>query len=100
MADLMSVTQAAFTHAFQESFYECQGSSELIAAFVKRALKIVCSEDQVLFNHSDPGACVYVVLAGEVGLLLPLSSRDGMNFAPKQIRSWGCQRHSVMSLIQ
>ena len=83
MADSMPVTQAAFTDAFDESFYECQGSSELIASFEQRALKIVCSEDQVLFNHGEPGEAVYVVLTGEVGLLLPLSSKDGMGFRAK-----------------
>jgi CRP-like cAMP-binding protein len=80
MPDPVPITKAAFTNAFDESFYECAGTPELIATFKKNALQLVCSEDQVLFRQGQPGECVYVVLAGEVGLLLPLSSNDGMGF--------------------
>lgn len=62
------------------SLYECKASSELIAAFEAKGVKVICSEDHVLFNHGDLGRCVYLVLAGEVGLFLPLTSMDGMGF--------------------
>jgi CRP-like cAMP-binding protein len=80
MPDSFPVTQAAFTNAFDESFYECQGSLELIAAFKKNALQLVCSENQILFRQAERGDFVYLVLTGEMGLLLPLSSKDGMGF--------------------
>jgi CRP-like cAMP-binding protein len=79
MPDPVPITKAAFTDAFK-SFYECQGSPELISAFEKRALQLVCSEDQILFRQGQPGECVYVVLTGEVGLLLPIAFNDGMGF--------------------
>jgi len=62
------------------SLYDCKASPQLIAAFEKRAVKVVWSENEVLFNSGEPGKCVYLVLAGEVGLFLPLSSMDGMGF--------------------
>jgi CRP-like cAMP-binding protein len=62
------------------ALYECKASPVLIAEFEKKAIKIICSENQVLFSTGEPGRCVYLVLAGEVGLLLPLTSMDGMGF--------------------
>jgi CRP-like cAMP-binding protein len=66
--------------AVDGSLYECKASLDLIAAFEKRAIKIICSENQVLFNNGQSGHCVYLVLGGEVGLFLPLTSMDGMGF--------------------
>ena len=62
------------------SLYECKASLDLIAAFAKRAIKIICSENQVLFSSGESGECVYLILAGEIGLFLPLTSMDGMGF--------------------
>ena len=66
------------------SLYDCKASPQLIAAFEKRAVKVVWSENEVLFNSGEPGKCVYLVLAGEVGLFLPLSSMDGMGFRARK----------------
>jgi CRP-like cAMP-binding protein len=63
-----------------EPFYECVASAELAAAFEYRAIKIVCSENQILFRRGDPGSSVYLVLGGEVRLALPLDGTDGMGF--------------------
>ena len=81
MPDSLPPTQQDFIEPADDgSLYECKASPDLIAEFEKRAIKVVCSDDQVLFNKGEPGACVYLVLAGEVGLLLPLSTIDGMGF--------------------
>ena len=66
--------------AVDGSLYECKASLDLIAAFEKRAIKIICSENQVLFSSGESGQCVYLVLGGKVGLFLPLTSMDGMGF--------------------
>jgi CRP-like cAMP-binding protein len=66
--------------ANSELFYECAASAELTAAFEYRAIKVVCSENQVLFKRGDPGTSVYLVLSGEVKLALPLVGTDGMGF--------------------
>ena len=72
------------THSGQiesvDSLYDCKGSPELVAAFEKRAIKIACSENEVLFRDGEPGKCVYLILAGEIGLFLPHSSPAGMPF--------------------
>jgi CRP-like cAMP-binding protein len=62
------------------TFYEYAPSPELIAAFESHAIKVVCSEAQVLFRSGEFGNSVYLVLEGEVGLILPLTSSDGMGF--------------------
>ncbi len=59
---------------------ECKAGPELIAAFEKSAIKVVCSDVQTLFMKGEPGKCVYLVLTGEIGLVLPLSSTDEMRF--------------------
>ena len=66
--------------AVDGSLYECKASPHLIATFEERAIKVICSENQVLFSHGEIGRCVYLVLTGEVGLFLPLTSMDGMGF--------------------
>ena len=63
-----------------DSLYDCKGSPELVAAFEKRAIKIACSENEVLFNDGEPGKCVYLILAGEIRLFLPFASMDEMGF--------------------
>jgi CRP-like cAMP-binding protein len=81
MLDSLPTTKQDFSEvAVDGSLYECKASPDLIAAFEKRAIKVICSENQVLFSNGEPGRCVYLVLAGEVGLLLPLTSMDGMGF--------------------
>jgi CRP-like cAMP-binding protein len=66
--------------AVDGSLYECKASTDLIAAFEKCAIKVIYSENQILFSNGEPSRCVYLVLRGEVGLLLPLTSMDGMVF--------------------
>ncbi len=61
-------------------FYEFKASPQLIEAFESRAIRVVCSDDQVLFNAGESGSCIYFVEAGSVRLLLPLTSMDGMGF--------------------
>ena len=76
MPDSLHIT----THSGQiesgDSLYDCKGSPELVAAFEKRAIKIACSENEVLFNDGEPGKCVYLILAGEIRLFLPLEPLD------------------------
>ena len=80
MPDTLNIT----THRGQiesgDSLYDCKGSPELVAAFEKRAIKIACSENEVLFNDGEPGKCVYLILAGEIRLFLPFEPLDGMGF--------------------
>jgi len=76
-----SITKEDFTEVAAEgSLYECKPSPELIAAFEKKATKVVCSNDEILFRDGEHGDCIYLVLAGEVALLLPLTSTDVMGF--------------------
>ena len=63
-----------------DALYECKASAELIAAFGDRAARVICSDEQVLFQHGQPAQCVYLILSGKVDLLLPLTSMDGMGF--------------------
>ena len=81
MPDSVPITKQEFSEvAVDGSLYECKASPDLIAAFEERAIKVICSENQVLFGNGEPGRCVYLVLTGEVGLFLPLTSMDGMGF--------------------
>ena len=81
MPDSLPVTNDTFNEAAaEESFYRRKPSPELIAAFENRAIKVICSENQVLFSHGEPARCVYLVLNGEVRMLLPLTPMDGMGF--------------------
>lgn len=67
--------------AAEGSLYECKASPDLMATFEKGAVKILCSANEVLFNYGEPGKCVYLVVAGDVDLFLPLSSgQDEMAF--------------------
>ena len=81
MLDSVPNTTQDFSEvAVDGSLYDCKASADLIAAFEKRAIKVICSENQVLFSNGEPGRCVYLVLAGEVDLFLPLTSMDRMGF--------------------
>ena len=68
------------TIPFDASLYDCKASPELTKAFERRATKIVCTESQLLFKQGEQGDCVYLVLAGQVDLFLPLTLMDGMGF--------------------
>ena len=81
--------------AVDGTLHECKASLDLIAAFEGSAIKIICSENQVLFSNGESGQCVYSVLAGEVGLFLPLTSMDGMGFRAQAGSFVGLQRHSA-----
>ena len=63
--------------------YESKASADLVAEFEKRGIKVICSDAQVLFNDGEPGTSVYLVLSGEVRLVLPLTSGDGMVFVAR-----------------
>jgi CRP/FNR family transcriptional regulator, cyclic AMP receptor protein len=81
MLKLLSGAQKKFDDtAVDGMLYECKASPELIAAFEKRAIKILSSGGEVLFNNGEPGKCVYLVLAGQIDLFLPLSSKEGIGF--------------------
>jgi CRP/FNR family transcriptional regulator, cyclic AMP receptor protein len=81
MLNLLSGTQKNFGDtAVDGTLYECKASPDLIAAFEKRAIKVISSEGEVLFNNGEPGKCVYLILAGQVDLFLPLSSKKGIGF--------------------
>jgi CRP/FNR family transcriptional regulator, cyclic AMP receptor protein len=81
MLNLSSGTQKKFEDtAVDGALYECKASPELIAAFEKRAIRVISSEGEVLFNNGEPGKCVYLILAGQVDLFLPLSSKKGIGF--------------------
>lgn len=62
-------------------FYECKPSRQLVEAFEKGSIRVVCSDAQVLFNAGESGSGVYFVDAGKVRLMLPLTSMDGMGFS-------------------
>lgn len=66
--------------AVGEMFYDCTASRNLLMAFENAAVKVMCSENQVLFKEGEPGNSVYLLMAGEVGLFLPLTPGDGMGF--------------------
>src|ERR1700688_2439406 len=81
MPDSVPITKQDFSEvAVEGSLYECKASPDLIAAFEERAIKVICSENQVLFSNGEPGRSVYLVLLGEVALSLPLTLMDGMGF--------------------
>jgi hypothetical protein len=81
MFDSLPITKRGFREVAPEgSLYECKASPGLVAAFESRAIKVLCSENDVLFSNGEPGKCVYLVLAGEVALFLPLTPMDGMGF--------------------
>jgi CRP-like cAMP-binding protein len=84
MLDSSPTAKRCFSEtAADSSLYDCKASPELIAAFARRAVKTICSENEVLFNSGEPGRCVYLVLAGEVGLFLPLNAMDGLGFCAR-----------------
>ena len=63
-----------------ESLYDCKANPELVAAFEKRAIKVTCRENEVLFRDGQPGEAVYMILASEIRLSLTLTPTDGMCF--------------------
>jgi CRP/FNR family cyclic AMP-dependent transcriptional regulator len=80
MPDSLHITRDSGHSEQVDSLYDCKASPELIAAFEKRAVKVACSENEVLFREGEPGKCVYLILAGEIRLFLPLTMMDGMGF--------------------
>lgn len=65
------------------ALYDCKASPTLVTAFESKAIRLICSDNELLFSHGEPGKGVYLVLGGEVGLFLPLSSGDGMGFCAR-----------------
>jgi CRP-like cAMP-binding protein len=81
MPDSSPITREASGQiAAVDTLYDCKASPELMAAFEKSAIKLACEENEVLFREGEPGKTVYLILAGEIGLFLPLTSMDGMGF--------------------
>jgi CRP-like cAMP-binding protein len=68
---------------FREPLSECEAGIKLLAAFERRARKFSCMEDQILFYKGEPGKFVYFVRAGEVDLILSLSSTRAVGFRGK-----------------
>lgn len=66
--------------ALDGSLYESKASPALIAEFEMKAIKVVCSDHEILFRRDEAGESVYLVLTGQVRLLLALSTTDGMEF--------------------
>ena len=81
MLDSLATIESGLSRAaVDSSLYDCKASPELIAAFARKAIRTVYAQDDVLFNSGEPGKFVYLVLAGEVSLFLPLNSMDGLGF--------------------
>jgi len=66
--------------AVEPSLSECTASPEFLSAFNKRAVQVSCNDDEVLFRIGELGTGVYLVRSGQVGLILPVSSTDGIGF--------------------
>ena len=71
---------AAPAESADGSLYECEASPDLIAAFDKRAVKVTCSETEVLFSRGEPGSYVYHVRTGAVTLTLPIANNHVITF--------------------
>ena len=69
--------------AFKLALSDSNASPELLAAFRQAAIKLTCTGHRVLFQKGEPGSCVYLVLTGEVGLMLPVQSNRGIGFLAK-----------------
>jgi len=59
---------------------EYQASAELIAKFDQRAVQVVCTNDEFLFEFGDTATSVHFVKKGEVRLLMPVSRTRAMGF--------------------
>ena len=57
---------------------EHTASPELISNFAKKSIHVVCNQDEVLFQMGEPVTSVYLVNAGEVGLIMPISQTHAM----------------------
>jgi CRP-like cAMP-binding protein len=80
MLDSLHITRRRGQIESADSLYDCKASPLLIGAFEKRAIKVACAENEVLFREGEPGKCVYLILAGEIGLFLPLTPMERMGF--------------------
>lgn len=59
---------------------ECIASPDLVMKFGERSRKRVFDRDQVLFEKGDPAKSVYLVKAGDVGLVTHASPFHGIGF--------------------
>lgn len=59
---------------------EHRASPELTSAFSERAVSVVCTQDEVLFKRREPANAVYLVKAGEVGLMMLISGTRTVGF--------------------
>ena len=84
MLDSLPISKREFDEiAIDIDLSDCNGSPELVAAFTRKAVAVSCTEDAVLFRIGEPGASVYLVRSGEVGLLLPIAPKRGIGFRAK-----------------
>jgi len=77
----MGVPVVADESKVDPQFYQCKPSAHLIEAFERNAIRVVCSETQVLFSAGEPGSGVYFVEIGTIRLLLPLTPMYGLGFS-------------------
>ena len=81
MLDSLRISKRDFDAIAAElSLSECTASPEFLSAFNKRAVQVSCNDDEVLFRIGELGTGVYLVRSGQVGLILPVSSTDGIGF--------------------
>lgn len=64
--------------ASEPALSEHKATPELISQFSQKAIKVVCKQDEVLFKMGEPVTSVYLVRAGEVGLMMPVSHTHAM----------------------
>jgi CRP-like cAMP-binding protein len=84
MLDHFPLTKDRFdAMAVEPSLSECTASPEFLTLFNKRAVQVSCNHDEFLFRIGEPGASVYLVRSGEVGLLLPIAPKRGIGFRAK-----------------
>ena len=102
MLDSLPISKGEFDEiAIDIDLSDCNGSPELVAAFTRKAVAVSCTEDALLFRIGEPGASVYLVRSGEVGLLLPIApKRAASAFEPKPGLWWDFRRHSATNLTR
>ena len=84
MFDSLPMTQQDFEAiAVEPRLSECTVSPELSAAFRRKAVVVTCNDNEVLFRAGEPGNSVYLIISGEVGLLLSAHGTRGIGFRAK-----------------
>lgn len=84
MFDLLPIHKHDFDERAVDLAADCHASHELLSAFAASAIKVSCPDHRVLFQKGEPGTCVYLVQAGEVGLIHPVSSTRALAFRARK----------------